>query len=80
MARIGVEPALSDVKTALMEMGHEVVDLNGEDDVAHCDCCVISGQDKDIMGISNATIAGPVINVQGQNVDDVCQMVSEKLS
>ncbi|NAP00699.1 hypothetical protein FRY77_32495, partial [Halomonas sp. MG34] len=27
MARIGVESTLSDVKAALMEMGHEVVDL-----------------------------------------------------
>ncbi|HLR68086.1 YkuS family protein [Virgibacillus alimentarius] len=80
MARIGVEPALSDVKEALMEMGHEVVDLRSEDDVQYCDCCIISGQDKDVMGISNVTIAGPVINAQGQNLEEVCQAVSEKLT
>lgn len=79
MARIGVETTLSDVKETLMEMGHEVIDLRSEDDVANCDCCIISGQDKDVMGISDATIAGPVINAQGQNAEAVVQMVSEKL-
>ncbi|SHG24383.1 YkuS family protein [Ornithinibacillus halophilus] len=80
MARIGVEGTLSDVKDALMEMGHEVVDLRSEADTAQCDCCVISGQDKDVMGIANASMAGPVINAGGQNAEDVCQMVNNKLS
>ncbi|PAV29851.1 hypothetical protein CIL05_08195 [Virgibacillus profundi] len=80
MARIGVESTLTDVKEALMELGHEVVDLHSEDDAAYCDCCIISGQDKDMMGISNTIIAGPVINAQGYNAEDVCQMVNQKLS
>lgn len=79
MARIGVEETLSDVKEGLMEMGHEVVDLHSEDDTAYCDCCVISGQDKNVMGMSTASLAGPVINADGFNAEDVCQMVSEKL-
>lgn len=80
MARIGVEPGLNNVKTALMEMGHEVVDLNSEEDAAYCDCCVISGQDKDVMGIADTVISGPVISAQGTNVDEVCRMVNEKLT
>src|SRR5699024_7534747 len=80
MARIGVEPALSDVKEALTQMGHEVVELRSEDDVSGCDCCIISGQDKNIMGIEDATLAGPVINAEGQNAEEVCDMVTEKLS
>lgn len=80
MARIGVESALSDVKEALNQMGHEVVDLRSESDVSGCDCCIISGQDKDVMGMGDVTIAGPVINAHGQNAEDVCDMVTEKLS
>ncbi|WP_373895873.1 YkuS family protein [Virgibacillus natechei] len=80
MARIGVEGALTDVKETLMEMGHEVIDLNSPDDTAYCDCCIITGQDKDMTGMSTTSIAGPVINATGQNADDVCQMVNEKLS
>ncbi|WP_010649590.1 YkuS family protein [Oceanobacillus massiliensis] len=80
MARIGVEDTLTDVKTALMEMGHEIIDLRTEKDAGHCDCCVISGQDKDVMGMQSTSIGGPVINAQGQNAEDVCQMVNQKLS
>ncbi|MFD2043946.1 YkuS family protein [Ornithinibacillus salinisoli] len=80
MARIGVEGTLTDVKEALMEMGHEVIDLRSEGDTAHCDCCVISGQDKDVMGMADTSIAGPVISADGQNAEQVCQMVNNKLS
>lgn len=80
MARIGVEESLTDVKEALMEMGHEVIELKSESDTAHCDCCVISGLDKDVMGMANTSIAGPVINASGQNAEEICQMVNEKLS
>lgn len=80
MARIAVEPSLTDVKDALMQMGHDVVDLNTEDDAAYSDCCIISGQDKDVMGIANTVIAGPVINAQGNSADEISQMVEQKLS
>ena len=63
-----------------MEMGHEVVDLRNEEDAAYCDCCIISGQDKDVMGITEAVIAGSVINAQGMSAEEVCQMVNHKLS
>ncbi|TRM12245.1 hypothetical protein FH966_11445 [Lentibacillus cibarius] len=79
MARIGVEETLTDVKEALAEMGHDVVDLHSEDDTGYCDCCVISGQDKDVMGMSTASIAGPVVNADGQNAEEVCQMVNDRL-
>lgn len=80
MARIGVEGSLTHVKEALMAMGHEVIELKSEADTAHCDCCVISGLDKDVMGMADATIAGPVINASGQNAEEIVQMVNEKLS
>jgi len=80
MARIGVEGSLTAVKEALMEMGHEVVDLRSEEDAKQCDCCIISGQDKDVMGMQDTIIEGQVINAKGYNAADVCQMVDQKLS
>lgn len=79
MARIGVEGTLTDVKEALMEQGHQVIDLHSEQDAGQCDCCVISGQDKNVMGMSTASIAGPVINADGYNALDIVQMVEQKL-
>ncbi|GAA0613584.1 YkuS family protein [Virgibacillus siamensis] len=79
MARIGVEESLTDVKEALMEMGHDVVDLHSEDDTEYCDCCVITGLDKNVMGMSDASIAGAVINAEGLSTESICQMVNDKL-
>lgn len=80
MARIGVEESLSHVKEALMEMGHEVVDLRNEEDARNCDYCVISGQDKDVMGMQDVVTEGRVINAQGYSADEISQMVNDHLS
>ncbi|MEW9677483.1 YkuS family protein [Lentibacillus sp. L22] len=80
MARIGVEQSLTDVKEALMEKGYEVVDLKTNDDVAHCDCCVITGQDENVMGMQTTSTAGAVIDARGYNAEDICQMVEQKLN
>ena len=79
MARIGVEPSLSNVKEALTSMGHEVIDLHNEEDASQCELAIISGQDKDMMGISNVITEGSVINAQGINANEVCQMVDERI-
>ena len=53
MAKIGVDPALTNVKQLLLEKGYEVIDLESEADAEKCDFCVITGMDTNIMGISN---------------------------
>ena len=75
MRRVGVEGTLSDVKGALQEKGYDVVDLKQEQDVTSCECCVISGQDKDVMGMQTTNFAGKVINADGMSADEVCQKV-----
>lgn len=80
MARIGVEGSLTQVKEALMEMGHEVIDLRTEEDARQCDCCVISGMEENVMGIHDIITDGPVINAQGYNAAEISQMVNERLS
>lgn len=80
MARIGVEETLTQVKEALMEMGHEVVDLRTEEDAKNCDYCIISGQDKDVMGMQDALTDGRVINAQGYSAEEITQMVHNQLS
>lgn len=79
MARIGVAPSLTSVKDALMEMGHEVVDLQTEEDASNCEFAVISGQDKDMMGISEVFTQGSVINADGTSAQEVCNMLDEKI-
>ncbi|MFC0522238.1 YkuS family protein [Pontibacillus salicampi] len=78
MAKIGIEGTLSDVREALQSKGYETVDLRSDKDAETCDCCVISGQDKDVMGMTNAVTQGSVINAHGLTADEVCQAVEER--
>ncbi|MDQ0162195.1 YkuS family protein [Aeribacillus alveayuensis] len=79
MAKIGVEQSLTQVQAALRERGHEVVTLRQENDAQGCDCCVITGQDENVMGIQNIVSEASVINARGMSADQVCQQVERKL-
>lgn len=79
MARIGVEQSLSDVQEALRAQGYDVTELKQESDANGCDCCVITGQDQNVMGIQNAVTQGSVINASGLTAEEVCRQVKSKV-
>ncbi|MBD8845934.1 YkuS family protein [Priestia megaterium] len=79
MARIGVEYGLTDVQAALQQLGHEVVQLRNESDAQGCDCCVVTGQDSNVMGISDAVTQGSVITASGLAAEEICQQVGNKV-
>ncbi|WP_409253039.1 YkuS family protein [Bacillus sp. SCS-153A] len=79
MSRIGVEESLQNVVQALREKGHDVVELKQESDAQNCDCCVVTGLDSNVMGISNAVTQGSVVEANGLSADEVCQQVESKL-
>ena len=72
---IGVEQSLTNVEDALKAKGYEVIQLRTEADAKKCDACVITGQDKDVMGISDPVIAGPVIDANGLSAEEITQRV-----
>lgn len=80
MAKIGVEETLTDVRNALEEKGYEVMTLEREADADGCDCCVISGQDENVMGIQDVETQGPVIDARGMSAKDVCEEVEQRLT
>lgn len=79
MAKIGVEQSLTAVQEALQAKGFDVVQLKQEKDAQGCDCCVITGQDENVMGIQNVITKGSVINAHGLSADEVCEQVENKL-
>ncbi len=79
MARIGVEESLTDVQQKLQEDGHEVITLRQEQDANGCDCCIISGQDENVMGMQDTAIQGAVISAQGLSANDISQEVQQRL-
>ena len=79
MARIAVEDSLQDVKDALQNSGHTVVPME-EGNLANCQCCVISGLDKDVMGMAERAAKGSVINARGMTADEVVQQIDRHVS
>ncbi|MBM7095999.1 YkuS family protein [Bacillus sp. H-16] len=79
MARVGVEQSLSDIQEALQQQGHEVIQLQQQGDEEGCDCCVISGQDQNMMGMQDTQNQGSVINCHGMTADEVCQQVDQRV-
>jgi hypothetical protein len=79
MAKIAVENSLSQVKEELQNNGHQVVNLD-QANVADCQCCVISGQDKNVMGMANAETKASVINAEGLSAREVVDQVNQRVN
>jgi hypothetical protein len=79
MPKIGVEQSLTQVQDALRNKGYDIVELKQNDDANGCDCCVISGQDENVMGIQNTVTQGSVIDARGKSADDVCKEVENRI-
>ncbi|OEF99610.1 hypothetical protein BHF71_08280 [Vulcanibacillus modesticaldus] len=76
MPRIAIEQNLQPVKDYLSNNGYEVVDLNQSLD--QVDAIVVSGQDKDVLGMQDITSEAPVINANGLSPEEVYQKISER--
>ncbi|QHS22094.1 hypothetical protein GWK91_03665 [Virgibacillus sp. MSP4-1] len=79
MSRVGVEESLTDVKSALQEKGYDVVDLHSMNDAQNCDCCVVTGQDQNVMGMTSDVPDASVIQAKGMTAQDVLQEVEERM-
>ncbi|MCF6094203.1 YkuS family protein [Microaerobacter geothermalis] len=77
MIRIAVEDTLTNVEDMLKNNGYDVVRLGSY--AQNVDCIVISGQDKDMMGIENSTTGIPVVNAQGLTAEEVYSIVHERV-
>jgi hypothetical protein len=79
MAKIGVEGSLTNVLQVLKEKGYDVVPLQQESDAKGCDCCIVTGIDSNVMGVTNTVLAGSVIEANGLSADEICRIVDSKL-
>ncbi|MGE6631198.1 YkuS family protein [Bacillus sp. NPDC077027] len=79
MTRIGVEPSLSDVEELLKQKGYEVVRIQNEQHMEDCDCYVVTGQDSNVLGISDTVTKASVIKASGMTADEICQEVEQRV-
>lgn len=76
MARIAVENGLDHIARKLKANGHDPVSI---DQAGDCDCAIITGQDKDIMGVQERATDVPVINAEGLTEEEVMNRVRERV-
>lgn len=74
MQRVAIEDSLQQVKDFLKNKGYDIVQLNQESNNA--DVIIISGQDKDMMGMQDITTQAPVINAEGLTAEEVYKQLS----
>jgi hypothetical protein len=79
MAKVGVEQSLTNIQQALKDKGYDVVELKQESDAQNCDCCVVTGLDSNVMGMSDTVTKGSVIDANGMSADEVCRQVESRL-
>jgi hypothetical protein len=81
MEKIAVEASLGSVREKLQQKGFEVVNLEVTQSsfVPGVCCCVISGQDKDVMGMADKTMDVPLVNARGMSDDEVLNQVQDKV-
>lgn len=79
MAKIAVDPSLSNIQQALRDKGYEVVELKNETDSQNCDLCVVTGLDSNVMGIQDTSTKASFIDANGMTADQVCQEIDHKL-
>ena len=80
MSKIGVEESLTNIQEALREKGFDVVEIKQEADAKNLDCCVVTGLESNVMGISDTSIKASIIDADGLTADEVCQQVENKLN
>jgi Uncharacterised protein family (UPF0180) len=80
MKTVAVERGLTPVKQYLQSQGCQVMDLlNAESSATGAACMVVTGGDKNMMGIQSVTQNIPVISADGLSPEDVFQRVKQHI-
>ena len=80
MVTVAVEEGLGPVKEYLSQQGCQVVDIpNGEALAKGASVMVVTGGDKNIMGMQSVTQNIPVISAEGLSPEDVYNRVKNYL-
>ncbi|MBM7624441.1 YkuS family protein [Sporohalobacter salinus] len=67
---VAVEDDLTNVTQELEQKGYEVMDLE-EDNLQKVDAIVISGEDKNVMNMSDIKNEAPIINADGLSAVEI---------
>lgn len=78
MPRIAVEQSLHQIERFLRSNGMEVVGIS-TNAASDADAFVVSGMDKDVMGMAEATTGSPVISASGKTPEEVLKQINHAI-
>lgn len=89
MKRVAVEPALHNVKEYLESQGCQCVEMRADSgsatastaagEITDACCCVVTGSDKNLMGMQDVVQNVPIISAAGMSPQQVYERVKEYL-
>ncbi|KQL58093.1 MULTISPECIES: YkuS family protein [Bacillaceae] len=79
MARIGIQTGLTDIENELQSRGHDVVHMQQNTETSDCDCCIVSGRDADVAGVSPQG-QGSIVSADGLTAQEVSERVEQVLA
>ncbi|GAB6098254.1 hypothetical protein JCM16358_01330 [Halanaerocella petrolearia] len=77
--KIAVEGGLSNVTQELQGNGYDIVDLDNQN-LQNVDAVVVSGEDNNMMNMSDIKTKAQVINARGMNAFDIQKEIESRLS
>lgn len=77
--KIAVEDSLTNVSQELERSGYEITNLN-EQNFENADAIIVSGEDNNMMDMSDIKTKAPVINARGLSAFQVKDRVKNKLT
>ena len=75
---VAVEENLTNVQQELATSGYEIVDMHDEN-LQNVDAVIISGQDNNVMNMSDVVTTAPVINAKGLSAREVRSELEERI-
>jgi len=81
MVKVAVSPVLSNIQEYLREEGMEVIDFENKNFArlpGEVSAIVISGGDKNFLGMDDLQAAIPVINAEGRTAEEISVEIKER--
>lgn len=78
MPTIAIEQSLREVEQFLRNNGMTVVGI-GTNAASDADAFVISGMDRNVMGMAEAATGSPVIDAEGKTPQDILRQIQQSI-
>lgn len=77
--KVAVESSLSNVSNYLKSKGYDVYNLTSQNNMNNYDAIVVTGQDKNFLGMEDTSTKSVVIDARGKTPEEICNTLDNSL-